>query len=180
MQVFLRGLLPKVLPEGFALDHNCFIRPHQGKSDLRKRLPATVRAYQYYPETVILIVVQDQDASDCVQLKSGLIELIQNHNNGLSFLVRIACRELENWYLGDLPAVEQVYPESKASKFQDKAKFRNPDLLNGADEIKKLSTNFSKTACARAIPHHLNLEANKSKSFRHFIAGTQRLLGIAR
>ena len=31
MQVFLRGLLPIVLPEGFALDFNCFIRPHQAQ-----------------------------------------------------------------------------------------------------------------------------------------------------
>lgn len=31
MQVFLRGLLPIVLPEGFALDVNCFIRPHQAQ-----------------------------------------------------------------------------------------------------------------------------------------------------
>lgn len=176
MQVFLRGLLPRLLPEGFALDVNCFIRPHSGKSDLQRRLPATVSAYRNYPQEVILIVVQDQDASDCVQLKNKLVDLIRASNPALHFLVRIACRELENWYLGDLEAVEKVYPESRSSKLQKKAKFRDPDLLNGAEEMKNLSSRFSKTACAREIAPHLRIESNRSKSFWHFISGTQRIL----
>lgn len=36
MEVFLKGLLPRILPEDFELGRNCFIYPHEGKSDLKK------------------------------------------------------------------------------------------------------------------------------------------------
>ena len=39
MRYFLEGLLPKILPEEFELDINCFVYHHQGKTDLQKRLP---------------------------------------------------------------------------------------------------------------------------------------------
>lgn len=176
MEVFLRGLLPDVLPAGFVLDINCFVRPHQGKQDLQQKLPQNVRAYKHYHKPVILMVIQDQDSADCKELKNKLVRSISENNPNLIYLVRIACRELENWYLGDLDAVEMIYPKSKATRMKNKAKFRNPDLLNGSDEMRKLTDDFTKVGCARRISGQINKTTNSSNSFMHFIRGLSKLL----
>lgn len=177
MEIFLKGLLPRILPKEFELGKNCFVYPHEGKNDLQKRLPRRIRAYRSYPERVRLIVVQDQDSANCIQLKQKLVNLIQNEDENIKFLVRIACRELENWYLGDLKSVEELYPKSKASGLAKKAKFRNVDKINGSDEMKMLSGEFGKTSCARRIGGIINLEHNISTSFNHFLTGLIAFLG---
>jgi hypothetical protein len=176
MEAFLRNLIPKLLPNNFTVDHNCFIYPHQGKTDLQKRLANRLKAYKSYPDDVIIIIIQDQDSSDCVLLKNKLIELIEKNNSTIDYLVRIACRELENWYLGDLDAVESIYPKSKASRKKNKAKFRVPDLLNGSEEMRKFSNSFTKVACAKKMGKQIKVDTNKSKSFGHFVSGLQKLL----
>ncbi|GHV69237.1 hypothetical protein FACS1894199_17650 [Bacteroidia bacterium] len=113
MEYFLRGALPTILPDDYALDVNCFIRPHNGKSDLKRSIPKKMRAYPHYPYPVKILIVHDQDSNDCKLLKQELINLCGN--TGVPFIIRIACRELENWYLGDMTAIESVYPETKAS-----------------------------------------------------------------
>lgn len=176
MEIFLRDFLPRVLPDEFEIDVNCFIYPHEGKSDLRKRLPHRLRAYRHYPEKVIILVIQDQDSSDCKVLKQSLVNLMEEARGDIKYLVRIACKELENWYLGDLKAVEQIYPKSKAGTQTNKAKFRNPDRLNGAEEMEKFSKEFAKVSCAREIAPIINIQSNKSVSFRHLVKGVLHLL----
>ncbi len=176
MEVFLKGVLPKILPDGFTLDENCLIRPHNGKHELKKMLPKIVRAYNNYPYPVKALIIQDQDSSDCLDLKNSLVDLVKEHNPNLNFLVRIACRELENWYLGDLPAVESIYPESRASKLIKKAKYRNPDRVNGSEEMYRFSKNFAKVSCARKISTVISIDNNTSPSFQQFCSGLKRLL----
>jgi hypothetical protein len=83
-------------------------------------------------------------------LKETLLGLC-GASSTVKVLVRIACRELENWYLGDLAAVEKAYPDRKVASWQAKARYRNPDKLAGSDEMKKILPNFSKVAAAREI-----------------------------
>jgi hypothetical protein len=176
MEIFLRVILPELLPNPYVLDQNCFIRPHQGKSDLQKSIPRKVQAFKNFPQSVRLIVIHDQDSNDCQKLKATLTRLVEEKNAELPKLIRIACRELENWYLGDLTAVEKVYPDSKASSLQHKAKFRNCDKLNGSEEMLRLTKNFTKSFSAREMPQQMSFEDNKSTSFNHFITGLQRFL----
>ncbi len=49
MEIFLRVILPELLPNPYVLDQNCFIRPHQGKSDLQKSIPKKVQAFKNFP-----------------------------------------------------------------------------------------------------------------------------------
>jgi hypothetical protein len=176
MEQFLKEFLPRILPEGFVIGQNCIIKPHNGKSDLQNKIPNTVRAYRNYPWPVRLLVIQDQDSSDCIQLKQQLTQLIRANNPHIPFLVRIACRELENWYLGDLTAVEQVYPRSNASRYAHRAKFRNPDRLTGSEEMRALSAEFTKTDCARRMGTIIDVQTNRSVSFGHLVTGLQRLV----
>lgn len=176
MENFFKIILPKVLPEGYELDVNCFLHAHQGKTDLQKSLSTKVKAYQYFPQKVQLVVVHDQDSNDCKVLKQGLIDSIRAENVDQSYLVRIACRELENWYLGDMQAIEAVYPSFKAVKHQNRAKYRNPDNVFGAFELKQMIDQFSKGYASKNIPLHMNINKNNSTSFNHLINGLQYFL----
>ena len=176
MENVLDIILPQILPEGYELGINCFVRPHQGKSDLQKSIPRKVMAYQRFPQPVKLIVIQDQDSNDCMVLKQELIDLIMNRNSNQSYLVRIACRELENWYLGDMQAIETVYPTFKARTHQLKAKYRNPDSVSGADDLERKIKNFAKGFASKNIPQHMDISNNKSPSFNHLVSGVQRFL----
>ena len=175
MKNFLNVILPKILPEGYHLNNNCFIRDHQGKTHLQKEIPIKVRAYQFYSVPVKVIIIHDQHSSECKELKITLEELV-NINSNLPFLVRIVCRELEAWYLGDMEAIEKAYPNFKASRYKKWAKFRNPDLCNAAYEIKQLIPNFQKGMASKEISKHLNLDHNNSKSFNIFISGIKKFL----
>lgn len=177
MQVFLNGLLPRVLPNGYTLGVNCFVYAHEGKSDLQRRLPNRIKAYLNYPEQVLLIIIHDQDSSDCVELKRRIERLVQQEESSIRYLIRIACRELENWYLGDLGSVERLYPSSRASRLNPKSrKYRDVDKLTGSQEMKLLSREFSKTACATAMGVIIDFENNRSNSFNQLISGLDKIL----
>jgi hypothetical protein len=175
MEHFLSGILPKVLPDDYKVDVNCFIRAHRGKSDLQKSIPNKMRAYPQFGYPVKVLIIHDQDSNDCKNLKNKITELCGMTT--IPFVVRIACRELENWYLGQLAAIEKVYPETKASSLINKAKYRNPDLLHGANELNRMTQNFSKTQAAREISKHVDVNNNTSPSFNHTIRAIRHLCG---
>lgn len=172
MEYFLRGLLPRVLPNEYVLDENCYIHSHSGKSHLMISLPRKMKAYPHFPDDVRVLIVHDQDSNDCYKLKNE-IESVCDKN--IPYVIRIACRELENWYVGDFAAIEMVFPQVKAKLFQKKAKFRNPDRLNGAEEMKNLTKAFSKTGTARKIAEHINLQQNNSNSFKQLLQGIRTI-----
>jgi hypothetical protein len=180
MKAFLEVLLPRLLPSGYQLGANVFIRPHQGKQDLMKSIPRKARAYAYYYGSKLrLLILHDQDSNDCRPLKAKILEQIPG-DVPYPVLVRIPCRELENWYLGDLTAIEQAYPPFQASAYQQKRKYRSDRVgqLNGYDELKKLVPQFQKIDGARRIAPwmHVTVGHNRSRSFGHFLTGLSRLL----
>lgn len=178
MQYFLEDLLPFILPEGYALGVNCFLRPHQGKSDLRKSIPRKMQVFSNFHRPAKVIVIHDQDSSDCVELKGQLKELC-SIEDACPFLIRIACRELENWYLGDMDALEGLYPKFNAGKYRNSAKYRIIDHVFGATELERLITGFRKTYAAKNIVLYMNtddLSQNRSESFRQTVLGIRNFL----
>ncbi|TAD94731.1 MAG: DUF4276 family protein [Bacteroidetes bacterium] len=172
----LEIILPKILSEKWILGENYFVRAHEGKSDLQKSIPKKMQVFSNFHEPAGVVVVQDQDSSDCLILKNKLLELCQKNGN-CPTLIRIVCRELESWYLGDMLAIEKSYPSFKADKYLRKMQFRNPDLLNNASqELRKMLPEFQKVASAKAISPNLNLDLNHnhSESFKQFISGIIR------
>ena len=101
-----------------------------------------------------------------------------NFNGDIPVIIRIACRELENWYLGYMCAIEAVYPETKASKLIGKAKYRNPDAVFGAFELGQLTRNFSKSHASREIAKYMITDNNNSVSFNHFVSRLDKLISI--
>ncbi len=147
----------------------------EGKQDLSRRLGR--RLAGYVNTNAHFIVLRDQDASDCRTVKSDLKRVCQTAGRPQA-IVRIACRELEAFYLGDLAAVENGLGVRGLATKADKAKFRNPDAIPSPSiELARLTKSaYQKVAGSRAIAPHLDLDAPRSRSFRHLIAAIRAAL----
>ena len=98
----LEGFLPKILPSG--LSFRCI--PFEGKQDLEKQLVKRIRGYRV--PGARFVVLRDQDSGDCKNIKSILFQKCKEAMRS-DILIRIACYELESWYLADLSAVEKAF-----------------------------------------------------------------------
>lgn len=163
-------LLPKILPP--AVTFRCI--PHEGKQDLEKSIPRKLKAW-LEPDTYF-VIMRDKDKADCIEIKKRLVTLCQQANRGDS-LVRIACHELESWFLGDLAAVEQAFQIKNLSAKQQSKKYKNPDnLSNASEELGKLVKGYQKVSGAKKIASYLDFDNNYSISFNCFISGIKHLI----
>ncbi len=172
MKELLDGLMPRMFPgvEYMAI-------PHSGKSDLEKSIPRKLRAWQ--DPQARFVIVRDQDSADCKVVKAHLRELC-NQSGKSDCLIRISCRELESWFLGDLQAVETAMRVRNLKKQQNSRKYRNPDKLSSpSDELRKLVPLYQKISGARAIGAELREEGNRSQSYNIFLSGIRKLIGIS-
>lgn len=170
-QRMLEGVLPRIIPADVFVRYVVF----QGKSDLEKQLVRKLRYWQL-PDSVF-VVMRDQDASDCQDIKMRLVGLCSQAGRQEA-LVRVACRELESFYLGDLAAVERGLGIRGLAVKQGQSKYRNPDRLGSpSEELTKLTNGkYQKVAGSRAIGRHLNLEKNSSRSFNVLMTGIKKVL----
>lgn len=169
MDELLKGILPRILPEGVGF----LTIPHDGKRELELSLHRKLRAWN--EPDVAFVVVHDQDANDCVELKRNLQGICAM--SGRHALVRIACRELEAWYWGDLAAVSEAY-DVDLKHLSLKSKYRNPDSIDHPKkELKRYLPQMGQIDGARRIAPHMNIEGNTSHSFQVFVQGVKRLCG---
>ncbi len=170
-----KALLESLLPRLLEAEVGYRLIPFEGKQDLEKQLVRKIRGYQN-PEARF-IVLRDLDSQpDCMKLKQQLLELCDQSGKGEHCLVRIACTELETFYLADLQAVEQALGLKGLAKQQNGKKFRAPDQLGSPSrELKTLTANaYEKVAGSRAIGSYLQLDNERSLSFRNLVAGIRR------
>jgi hypothetical protein len=78
---------------------------------------------------VRFVVLRDQDSAECEEVKARLLEICTEAGRA-DPLIRIPCRELEAWYLGDLVAVDAALGTKKLGELQEKKKFREPDRIH--------------------------------------------------
>jgi hypothetical protein len=166
----LEGFLPSIIPVGVDVKYLVF----EGKQDLEKRMARTLRTWQQ-PDTRF-IVMRDQDSGDCAAIKEGLLSRCHAAGRGRESVARIACRELEAWFIGDWASVAQAFGLPKLSALQKKALYRNPDSLpNPSAELRKHILHYQKREGARRIGPFLRLENNASRSFQIFVEAVLRL-----
>lgn len=171
MEETLKALLPRIIPSD--ITYQCI--PHEGKQDLEKSIPRKLKAWH---KSAKFIVIRDKDSGDCLKVKQKLFELCQQGNRP-DTLIRIACHELESWFLGDLAAVEKGLKlnAGKVSKLQNNQKYRNPDNIAAAkQELQKIAPDYQPIRGSRAIAQHLNLHTNTSKSFQIFLEGVNKII----
>ena len=170
MKALLDVLLPQILPQGI----NFLCIPHEGKQDLEKSIPRKLRAWQT-PGTSF-IIVRDKDQADCLEVKKRLVNLCAQAGRSDS-LIRIACHELESWFLGDLSAVEKAFNIKKLSEQQKNRKYKEPDKLsNASEELEKLVKGYHKVSGAKKIAACMTIPQNYSHSFNCFISGVSGLI----
>lgn len=165
-KAMLEILLPRMLTEGIGF--RCIV--FEGKQDLMNQMVRRIRCYQN-PEARF-IVLRDQDsAPDCRTVKDELLRLVRKTDRAEKSLVRIACRELETFYLADLAAVGQALGQPKLTREQNKQKFRAPDYLGSPSKELHLLTKgcYQKVGGSREIARHLSLDNERSASFKNFI-----------
>ncbi|MDY6806305.1 MAG: DUF4276 family protein [Cyanobacteriota bacterium] len=171
-KVTIQGILSNLMPE--EEESNIAVRyiVFQGKQHLEKEITRKLKGYRN-PEA-IFIILRDQDSGDCQVIKSKLKQKCEEANKSEA-VVRIACRELESWYLADLTAVEKAYNKTNLSSRQNEKKFRNPDVLGSpSKELKSLVPEYQKINGSRTIAPYLNLENRRSRSFFHFIGSIKK------
>lgn len=171
-QALLQGLVPRILDASI---HVRFIT-FEGKQDLEKQLVRRMRAY-INPQARFLVLRDQDSAPDCSVVKrklTGLCALAERHTVSL---VRIACRELETMYLADLQALEQALDMQGLSRLQRSARFREPDRLESpSHELTRLSQGrYQKVGTSRLLGQYLNLENERSHTFKNLVRGIQRL-----
>lgn len=166
----LKAIVPRLVPATVAVHYVAF----EGKQDMHQQLGRKLRGW-LQPDTRF-IVVRDQDSGNCVAIKHDL-QRICTQAGRPETLVRIACRELESFYLGDLAAVGQAFGLAQLARQQQSRRFRAPDQLgNASQELARLTGGrYQKLSGSRAIAPLLRLDAgNRSHSFNMLVTGIRR------
>lgn len=185
----LEVLLPRIVP-----DVASEIRVFNGRHDLLKRLPQRLAEYSSWMKDTDLqvVVLLDRDRDDCLELKgrvedvladAGLVSLSrQQEGRRVDACTRIVIEHLEAWFFGDVPALRSAYPRMPES-LDRRRLYRDPDAIAGGAwrALERLldkhgyGGSLAKVATAGAIAPHMNIEANRSASFRAFRDGVRRL-----
>lgn len=166
-KALLQGLVPRLLGENVDARYLVF----EGKQDLEAQLTRKLRGWGV-PNSRF-VVMRDQDASGCHDVKDKLSGLVAQSGKGA--LVRIACRELEAWVVGDLAAVARAFGEPAVASISNKEKYRDPDALhNPVEELRRLVPHYQKIDGARRLGRLLDPHTNASTSFRAFCEGLVR------
>jgi hypothetical protein len=169
-QEFLSSFLPRFF-SGYEFRYIVF----EGKNDLKKRVSLRLRGWNA-PDCKF-IILQDKDSCDCLVLKNELFDKCVSGRHPET-LIRIACSEIESWYLGDLSAIETGLGLNGIRHLQVNKKYRAPDSLgNSAQEIFNITKGrYQKVSGSREIGKHISIEHNKSHSFHVFVDGLRRII----
>lgn len=148
---FLDTYLPRYISE----KHNGWTRGRdyivhtvsfKGKGELLKKLRKVIPNSGYDG----LLILMDQDEDDCKQAKNKLKIALGNCKYPVKF--RIACHELETFYLGDLDSLE------KSLKKRISTGRKSPDSITNPSRHIGGYCNYSKTELAirmgNRISHH--------------------------
>lgn len=147
--------------------------PHDGKSDLLRSIPRKLRAWNE-PGARFAVII-DNDNRNCEELKTEILESCRTSGRD-DALIRIACQELEAWYLGDPEALAAAFGEPELLERLRKARFRDPDAVHKpSEELVRLVPAFQKVSGARAVAAHIDRARNRSPSFRVFAAGIDQV-----
>ena len=97
--------------------------------------------------------------------------------------IRIVCRELESWFLGDLQAIQKAYPRFNPEHHQTKSDFRNVDkIVNANKYLLKIIPEYSdrdnlpKLEVSESISKYFDLAKNTSNSFNQTLSAINRLV----
>ena len=157
---FLRGLLPLWLPSGMTPHFLVF----EGKQDLERQLTRRLKGWMR-PHSRF-VVLRDQDSGDCRLIKQHLRSLCEASGKAEA-IVRIACRELESFFIWDWHAVADAFAKPNLAANARKSKYRVPDAIGSpSGELQRALPTYQKRDGARRIAPLLMPDRNRSASFQ--------------
>jgi hypothetical protein len=166
----LEGLLPKLLPDTVHVRFLVF----EGKQDLEKQLVRKIRGWKAPNSS--FVVMRDQDAADCRNVRK-VLENLGNQCVGAQVHVRVVCRELESWVVGDWQAIAAAFEKPELVSQAQKAIHRMPDKLGRPiDAIRKFIPEYQKRDGARRVGPWLDPSRNQSESFQAFCRCMRRIV----
>ncbi len=123
------------------------VHPHQGKGSLRHplsqrpnprhrglldQLPAKLRGFAAAdPPPRGVVVLIDADDENCADVAKAVLDAVEEVAPSLNVVVRVAVEETEAFYLGDLRAIENAYPDADMAL----ARSDVPDSIVGTWEV---------------------------------------------
>jgi hypothetical protein len=145
---------------------------HQGAGDLENSIRIKIPAL--FNNESRFLILRDQDLNDCIRIKERIFNSLPERVRP-KCIVRIACRELESWYIAQPSALQRsgvlksALPNSILSK--------NPDsIIDPKRELHRRSHKSGQIWLAQKISNHIDLHNFRSLSFRFFV---QSLTGMA-
>ena len=183
---FMRTFLPHL---GFKADVDFFLRSYGGRAHWKSRTRKDLRGWKT-PEVRKFIIQQDQEelSNDCKKVKQDILNWVKEQcpKQSKRLLVRITCRELEAWYLGNPDALWEAFPEasgpvrkrvlSKCKNTPDGTREKPSEILRG---VAGRDAQFPKKNAARDMGDILGRKCaedtgegfggNLSPSFRCFV-----------
>lgn len=168
MKAFLDPILPRLLPASWTFT----VIPHEGKSDLERSIPRKLKAWR--ESDVQFIILRDQDSASCTVVKSRLSDLCRPSGR-TAWKVRIVCRELESWVLGDPHAIDAAF-QSRLSASRAARLRGEPDaVVNPIQLIREHVPTYQKVGGAAQVAAHLDPARNRSKSFQVFVRTVRQM-----
>lgn len=172
MGMALREIIPKVFPSLCEYEH-WLILDHEGKSDLEASYPRKMK--QWGEPGAKFVILRDNDSADCRVLKRRLVS--KAPQDAPPYLIRIVCKELESWFIGDMDAIVAAYPAAAACPSFGTISRGDPDAFsNASDLLRQLTGTAAKRVRATEIGKRMQPEKNRSKSFEAFISGVRKLI----
>lgn len=176
----LELLLPRIL------GHDAFhIVAFRDKGELLREIGKRLKGLSGVSSDLRIAVLVDRDDDNCLELKAhlearcaeaGLTSRSRARGDTWRVVNRIACEELEAWFLGDVAALRAAYPRVPAT-LGEKSQFRDPDAVVGGTwealaRVLQAAGHFPnglrKIEAARAVAAHMNPSTNRSRSFQVF------------
>ncbi len=158
-------------------------------NDLATYLRGFNKALSSFPSAIV--VVLDNDDNDPVQLKQSLENIANQNMISVDHVFCLAIEEVEAWLLGDEAAIVSAFPNAKLSALHS---YKQDSICNtwetladvvykgGQQDMKKqpfYERGKIKDEWAKKIGIHLNLEQNKSPSFKLFLDEIYKRASVA-
>lgn len=164
------AIIIKHLSISLKLNHRVRILSHDGFGDLKNSIPKKLNSQHHIMTRFIILC--DADNADCAARKRQLVDLVPPNKRSKT-IIRIACRELESWYIAQPDALQ--FAGTIKHKISKRLLSRDPDQIDKIkEELKKYTHQRGQVDLAQKIGPHLKPDDIRSKSFFHFIAALQQ------